>query len=215
MSQPLKLLIVDDHPFFRQGVKFFLSGLNDFRLIGECSSGEEALEIISTIEEPDVMLMDLKMKGMGGVETTEQLLKLVPHLKILVLTSFNNGDQIRKVIGAGARGYCLKDAPPEELVGAIRAVAGGGTYLGQGIPFTALSSQTSTETNRIFRELTHREMEVLELLAAGFGNKDIGEKLVVSEKTVKTHVANVLHKLEVKTRTQAALLANKHGLFGE
>lgn len=216
MSETLKLLIVDDHPFFRQGVKFFLSGISGFHWIGECSNGEEALDFLQGTEEPDVILMDLNMKGMGGIEATEKILASYRHLRILVLTSFNNEENVRKAIAAGACGYCLKDAPPDELAAAIRAVAEGGTYLGKGIPLTALAggspAQQMAEETPFVEDLTERERDVLKLLAAGLGNKEIAEKLYVSEKTVKTHVANILHKFQVKTRTQAALLATKHGL---
>ncbi|MCD8511586.1 MAG: response regulator transcription factor [Bacillus sp. (in: Bacteria)] len=214
MQEELRVLMVDDHPFFRQGVQLFLSGLQDFRWVGECSSGEEVLEFLINSEEPDVILMDLNMKGMGGIQATEKILTLHPQLKILVLTSFNNEENIRKAIAAGARGYCLKDAPPDELAAAIRAVAEGGIYLGKGIPLSVLAGQPRKKTKELpfQEELTQRELDVLKLLAVGLGNKEIGEKLFVSEKTVKTHVANILHKLQVKTRTQAALLATKHGL---
>lgn len=220
MDGPYKLLIIDDHPFFRQGVKFYLSSLKDFGLTEECSSGEAALAFVSS-SVPDVILMDLKMTGMDGIATTEALLSINPNLRILILTSYGSENQIREAINAGAAGYCLKDAPPEELVTAIKAVAEGGTYLGRGIPLKALSPNISTEHNdnifsdRLIADLTQREIDVLKLLAVGLGNKDIAKKLIVSEKTVKTHVANILHKLDVKTRTQAALLANKHDLFRE
>lgn len=219
MDSPYKLLIIDDHPFFRQGVKFYLSSLKDFELIGECSCGEEALEVISR-SEPDVILMDLKMTGMDGIATTEALLTFNPSLYILILTSFGSEHQIRDAINAGVRGYCLKDAPPEELVTAIKAVAEGGTYLGRGIPLKALSPtipehDENMNTNSLIANLTQRELDVLKLIAVGLGNKEIAQKLIVSEKTVKTHVANLLHKLDVKTRTQAALLANRLNSFRE
>lgn len=219
MNRRYKLLIIDDHPFFRQGVKFYLSSLNDFELIEECSSGEGALEFISC-SEPDVILMDLKMAGMDGIATTKALLSINPNQRILILTSYGSESQIREAINAGAAGYCLKDAPPDELVTAIKAVAEGGTYLGRGIPLKALSLNTTENNDSIFidrliADLTQRELDVLKLIAVGLGNKDIAQKLIVSEKTVKTHVANILHKLDVKTRTQAALLANKHDLFRE
>lgn len=220
MDRPFRLLIVDDHPFFRQGVKFYLSSLNEFEIIGECSSGEQALELISTTE-PDVILMDLKMTGMDGISTTEALLKKNPNLRILILTSFGSEEKIYQALSIGAAGYCLKDAPPQELAIAIKAVAEGGTYLGRGIIPKALTRATTTyEQDEVkssnscgaFEDLTQRETDVLKLIAKGLGNKDIAQELIVSEKTVKTHVANILHKLNVSTRTQAALLANKHGL---
>ncbi len=217
MERNFKLMIVDDHPFFRQGVKFYLGSLKGFELVGECSSGEQAVEMLPSVQ-PDVILMDLQMKGMDGISTTEALLKESPELRILILTSFGNEQKIREAISVGVAGYCLKDAPPDELVTAISAVAEGGTYLGRGISLKALApvpmgnKHKQAEMNLV-EPLTHREKDVLKLLAKGLGNKEIAEQLVVSEKTVKTHVANILQKLEVKTRTQAAVLANKHDLI--
>ena len=220
MGQSIKILIVDDHPFFRQGVTFFLNSINEFELIGEAENGEQAVDIISD-KEVDVILMDLQMPGMDGISATEALQKIRPDIRILILTSFGDEKKIQQALVAGASGYCLKDAPPEELITAIKAVASGGTYLGRGITPKVLAQTTfkieekkDEPREEIFAELTEREMEVLDKLAQGLGNKDIARELVVSEKTVKTHVANILQKLEVKTRTQAALLASKHRLKG-
>ena len=158
------------------------------------------------------------MSGMDGICTTEALLKSNPELRILVLTSYGKWEKTQQALQAGARGYCLKDAPPEELVTAIRAVAGGGTYLGCGIMPEVLAEKPikdaggESNVKGVLQELTHRELDVLKLLAIGLGNKEIAVRLFVSEKTVKTHVANILQKLEVRTRTQAAIIANKHGL---
>ncbi|RSK25863.1 DNA-binding response regulator [Bacillus sp. HMF5848] len=217
MTQPFKVIIVDDHPFFRQGVKLFLSGVKDLELIGEYSSGEEALENVSTFEQAHVILMDLQMRGIDGIAATTKLISLHPELRILILTSYGSEDKIREALQAGVAGYCLKDAPPEELVTAIQAVAEGGTYLGRGIDLRVLAQGTAghidtDENSKLLDSLTQRELDVLKLLAKGYGNKQIAEELFVSEKTVKTHVANVLHKLEVTSRTQAALLANQYGI---
>ena len=220
MGQSIKILIVDDHPFFRQGVTFFLNSLEELELVGEAENGEQAVDIISD-KQIDVVLMDLQMPGMDGISATSALLKINPYLRILILTSFGNDEKIQQALMAGASGYCLKDAPPEELITAIKAVASGGTYLGRGITPKVLAQtafkieeKKAEPREEIFAELTEREVEVLDKLAQGLGNKDIARELVVSEKTVKTHVANILQKLEVKTRTQAALLASKHRLKG-
>jgi DNA-binding NarL/FixJ family response regulator len=216
MGKSYRVMIVDDHPFFRQGVKFYLSSMKEFEEIIECSSGEEALERIAEVN-PDVILMDLKMTGIDGISTTKALLDSCSAHRILILTSFGNEDKIRQAITTGAAGYCLKNSPPDELVTAIIAVAEGGTYLGRGIDLKVLAQRplqanAIREVDNMFQSLTSREKDVLKLIASGLGNKAIAEKLFVSEKTVKTHVANLLQKLEVKTRTQAALLANKHDL---
>lgn len=216
MGQRIKLCLIDDHPFFRQGVKFYLNSLEEFEIVGECSKGEDALQLVSEAK-PDVILMDLQMAGMDGIATTETLLNYEPDLRILILTSFGSEEKIQQAISIGAAGYCLKDAPPAELVTAIKAVSQGGTYLGKGISLKALTpkptSKKAEAPTGLTEPLTEREKDVLKLLAKGLGNREIAEELVVSEKTVKTHVANILQKLEVKSRTQAALLANKHGLF--
>ncbi len=219
MGEKIKILIVDDHPFFRQGVRFFLNTIDDFELIGEAENGAQAMEIVAE-KDVDVILMDLQMPGMDGIETTRALLDQFSDLRILIMTSYGNEEKIRQAITAGASGYCLKDAPPEELQSAIMAVAAGGTYLGKGITpaiFTAESSKPQeskpihlAEGNDIFAELTQRESDVLEKLALGLSNKDIANELIISEKTVKTHVANILSKLNLKTRTQAALLASQY-----
>ncbi|MCR3921824.1 MAG: response regulator transcription factor, partial [Firmicutes bacterium] len=209
MKNPIKLVIVDDHPFFRQGVKFFISSLQDFELVGEADSGEHALQLLDKTAT-DVVLMDLKMTGLDGISTTEALLMQHPKLRILILTSFGSEDAIYQALQAGAAGYCLKDAPPDELATAIRAVAEGGTYLGRGITpmtFTRSEQSVSPSTQTGYdplTTLTQRELDVFALLAQGLANKEIAAKLIVSEKTVKTHVANILQKLNVKTRTQAA-----------
>jgi NarL family two-component system response regulator LiaR len=216
----IRVLIVDDHPFFREGVKLFLGTSEGFEIIGAAGSGEEALEVLSA-QEADVVLMDLQMAGLDGIETTRALLLERPTLRILILTSFGGAGKIQQALAAGAAGYCLKDAPPGELAAAIRAVAEGGTYLGRGITPGNLTltpddvEPDNPQEESPLAELTQRELDVLRLLTRGLGNKEIAEALFVSEKTVKTHVANVLQKLQVKSRTQAAILASKHGLFKE
>ncbi|OEF97437.1 response regulator [Desulfuribacillus alkaliarsenatis] len=219
MDNKIRILLVDDHPFFRQGVTFFLDSVAEFELVGDCSSGEEAIELVAS-QQIDIILMDLQMSGMDGIETTREILKYSPTIRILILTSFGSGEKITEALNAGAAGYCLKDAPPQELATAVKAVAAGGTYLGRGISLSTVTHNRQTvednhNTNnqtcqQAINSLTQRELDVLKLLTQGLANKEIAEQLFVSEKTVKTHVANILHKLGVKTRTQAALLANKH-----
>ncbi|KAF0193868.1 MAG: LuxR family transcriptional regulator [Bacillota bacterium] len=220
MNDKIKVLIVDDHPFFREGVKLYLNTDSELDLVAGVSSGKQALEIITTTKV-DVIVMDLQMPGMDGISSTEALLERDPSLRILMLTSFGGGEKIQQALAAGAAGYCLKDAPPAELAIAIKAVAEGGTYLGRGITSQTLTLPTTKAApsdhfcmeSAGFDTLTERELDVLRLLAQGLGNKEIAEKLYVGDKTVKTHVANILQKLDVKTRTQAALLASRHGIF--
>lgn len=219
MTESVKIMIVDDHPFFRQGVRFFLNSVPEFELVAEAENGGQAMEFVAE-NRVDLILMDLQMPGMDGISATEALLGEYPDLRILILTSYGNEDKIQQAIAAGASGYCLKDAPPEELTTAIKAVAAGGTYLGRGItpkvlartmlPAKESDSDKPGNNAELFAELTQRERDVLDKLVQGLGNKEIAKELIVSEKTVKTHVANILSKLNVKTRTQAALLASDY-----
>ena len=227
MNTPVKVLIVDDHPFFRQGVRFFIESLDNIIIAGEAENGDQALQITDRLDV-DVVLMDLEMPGMDGIKTTEALLQANPDLRILILTSFGSEEKIHEAIVAGAAGYCLKDAPPDELITAIKAVAAGGTYLGRGITpkllaYTSRQKKNNSEENsarsgqsgkHILSDLTQREMDVLENLALGLGNKEIARTLFVSEKTVKTHISNIFQKLHVSTRTQAALIFSEYKMNG-
>ena len=207
----MRIMIVDDHPFFREGVKLYLGGIDGFELVGTAPDGEQALGLLEEVK-PDLVLMDLQMPGLDGIATTRRMLQVDPELRILILTSFVSAEKLQEALAAGAAGYCLKDAPPSELAAAVRAVAEGGTYLGKGIPTGDLGSRTRQEApvqGNLLDRLTQREAEVLALMAEGQSNQEIAQGLYVSENTVKTHVANILQKLEVKSRTQAAVLANK------
>lgn len=213
MADPLRILIVDDHPLFRQGVRFFLESVPGMELAGEAESGARALEFLAG-RAVDVVLLDLLMPGMDGVEATGKIKEQWPEVKILVLSSFNSWERARAALKAGADGYILKDAPPEELLAALQAVAAGGSYLGSRIAGAILGRPGEAgEGPDLPEPLTGREREVLALIGRGLGNREIAARLVVSEKTVKTHVANILQKLQVKSRTQAALYAAEHGLI--
>ena len=211
----VRIMIVDDHPFFREGVKFYLGSIDGFELVATAGGGEQALAMLAEAN-PDLVLMDLQMPGLDGISTTRRMLELKPDLRILILTSFVSSEKLQEALVAGAAGYCLKDAPPGELAAAVRAVAEGGTYLGRGITPASLGTQRmpGTQDSARIGSLTQREVEVLGLIAQGMSNQEIADTLFVSEKTVKTHVANVLQKLDVKSRTQAALLAGKLRLPG-
>ncbi len=212
----IEILIVDDHPLFRRGVRFYLETIPDLEVVGEVASGAEALEFLRE-RRVDVVLLDLQMPGFDGIETTRELLARDPGVKTLILTSFGGWDKIRSALSAGASGYILKDAGPEELGAAISAVAAGGSYL-DARATEALLEHVDPAEGRNRRDgfprepLSEREMEVLALLSRGLGNREIAGELVVSEKTVKTHVANIMAKLEVKNRTQAALVAIRENL---
>ncbi len=215
MSIKIRLLIVDDHPLFRQGVRFYLESLPDLELTGEAENGNAALSFL-TKHTTDVILMDLQMPGMDGVETTGLVKEKWPETKVLILTSFNSWDKVYTALKSGASGYILKDAPPEELVAAIKAVANGGTYLGAKVANELLNrvgSEKEAVIEKLPEPLTDRELEVLKQIGRGLGNRDIATQLFLSEKTVKTHVANILQKLQVTSRTQAALYAIHHNLI--
>jgi DNA-binding NarL/FixJ family response regulator len=211
-ARKIRLLIVDDHPLFRQGVRLFLQEISDVELAGEASHGEAALEFLER-EEVDVILLDLHMPRLDGIAVTEQVAQGWPETKVLILTSFGGWEKVYAAMRAGALGYVLKDAQPEELLAAIRAVAAGGSYLGAQVAAELISRVEGDKVTEDRRDpLTEREREVLSLVASGLGNREISERLYLSEKTVKTHVANILQKLGVRSRTQAALLAMREGL---
>jgi two-component system, NarL family, response regulator LiaR len=212
----IRLLIIDDHPLFRQGVRFFLESIPEIELAGEAGNGADGLVFLSG-NPVDIVLMDLQMPGMDGIEVTEKIKERWPDIKVLVLSSFNSWDKVYSALKKGAAGYVLKDAPPEELLAGIKAVAAGGSFLGAKVAtelLNRLGNDPAVPTaNDLPEPLTEREIDVLKLIGQGLGNREIAEQLVVSEKTVKTHVANILQKLQVKSRTQAALYAIQHQLI--
>jgi NarL family two-component system response regulator LiaR len=210
----IKLLIVDDHPLFRQGVRLFLETIPDMEIAGEAGCGEAALSFLAQ-KEFDLVLLDLQMPGPDGIEITRQINTAHPGTKILILTSFGDWGKVHGALKAGASGYILKDAEPEQLLAAIRAVAAGGSYLGPQVAADLLQhmdGEGRTGAGATEEPLSSRELEVLALIARGLSNREIAESLFLSEKTVKTHVANILQKLDVKSRTQAALYAMRKNL---
>ena len=217
MNEPIKLLIVDDHPLFRQGVRLFLETVAGLEVAGEAENGKAALTRLA--EAPvDVVLLDLQMPGLDGIETTREIAARFPEAKVLILTSFGSWEKVYSALKAGAAGYVLKDAEPEQLAAAIQAVAAGGSYLGAQVAADLLEHvdrDGKPQPSRLPEPLSSREQEVLSLVARGMGNREIAETLFLSEKTVKTHVANILQKLDVKSRTQAALYAMRENLIGE
>jgi DNA-binding NarL/FixJ family response regulator len=219
----ISLLIVDDHPLFRRGVRYFLETVPGLEPAGEAADGESAIAFLEK-REVGLVLLDLQMPGLDGIETTRSLLAVHPGVKVLILTSFGGGERVYDALEAGAAGYVQKDAAPEELVAAIRAVAAGGSYLGAQAAAELLQRAGSKgrgggkegrQTGDLPEPLSARENEVLALIARGLSNREIAGRLYLSETTVKTHVANILQKLGVKSRTQAALYAMRENLTGE
>jgi len=217
----ISVLVVDDHPLFRRGVSMFLESAPEVRVVGEAGDGDRALSILQ--ENPvDVVLLDLQMPGKSGIEVAAQIRKNRPDVKVLVLTTFSSLDLVVPALKAGASGYVLKDASPLELLAAIKAVASGGRYLDEDVAAKLLDQMGGGESKQpppalskppdVLNVLTPREIEVLKLIAGGLENREIARRLYLSEKTVKTHVANILQKLGVKSRTQAAVWALQRGL---
>ncbi|MGA5692297.1 response regulator [Cytobacillus pseudoceanisediminis] len=209
----IKVLIADDHHVVRRGLVFFLKTQPEIEIIGEAKNGREAVEMIQT-NQPDVVLMDLDMPVMNGIEATRQIKASCPEVKIMILTSFSDQDHVIPAIEAGASGYQLKDIEPDILVQAIIQLMKGENQLHPKATshlLTHLTNKNSTERQPL-EELTKRELEVLREIAKGKSNKEIASALYITEKTVKTHVSNLLSKLELADRTQAALYAVRHGI---
>ncbi|PEX74451.1 DNA-binding response regulator [Bacillus cereus] len=212
----IKVLLVDDHTVVLKGLAFFLSTQEDLELVGEANNGKEALVKVGETT-PDVILMDLYMPEMDGVEATAYIKKKYPNVKVIVLTSFSDQAHVLPALRAGASGYILKDVEPDQLVEAIRSAYKGNIQLHPDIA-NALLSQTlpveekEEEPSIQVDVLTARENEVLQLLAKGMSNKEVASVLVITEKTVKAHVSSILSKLNLSDRTQAALYAVKNGI---
>jgi DNA-binding NarL/FixJ family response regulator len=210
----IKILIADDHHVVRRGLVFFLKTQKDIEIIGEAKNGQEAVEMTKKLS-PDIVLMDLDMPVMDGIEATKQIKASMPEMRIMILTSFSDQDHVIPAIEAGASGYQLKDIEPDELVRSIKRILAGENQLHPKATTHLLShlSNKNRDAKSPTDELTKRELEVLLEIAKGKSNKEIASALYITEKTVKTHVSNVLAKLDLQDRTQAALFAVKNGLI--
>lgn len=212
----LTVLIADDHPLFRKGLRSLLEMMSDITLVGEARSGEEAVEM-ALAHQPDIVLMDLQMPGGGGLAATRELKKRSPHIRILVVTLFEDNDSIFTALQAGAYGYILKDADEAEMMRAIQAVGEGEAIFSPAIATRLINYFATTQKeapSRLFPELTDREHEILTLIAQGKSNAAIVEQLQISLKTVRNHVSNIYNKLQVADRAQAAIRARDAGLSG-
>jgi DNA-binding NarL/FixJ family response regulator len=224
--ESIRVVLADDHQLFREGVGSLLERADGIELVGEAASGEEAVDMADSLL-PDIVLMDLQMPGIGGLEATRIITRRNPHIGVLVLTMFEDDESVFAALKAGARGYVLKDADRGALVRAIRAVAGGEALLGPSVArrvleqFASVSSHDGAIPNAaaapqledlMMESLTARELEVLRLIAQGMRNRQIAERLVVSEKTVGNHISNIFAKLQVEDRSQAILRALRAGL---
>lgn len=215
MGKNIRILLVDDHDMVRLGVKTYLMTEPDIEVAGEANSGELAVQVVQELR-PDIVLMDLVMGGMDGVAATREVLKVCPQTKVLVLTSFLEDEKVLPALEAGASGYLLKTVLGDELTRSIRKVVGGETVLEPQVAAKVVANLQKPKKETVSRDvLTEREMDVLRLIAQGMSNQQIGETLFIGIKTVKTHVSNVLAKLQVDDRTQAAILAIKNGWVDE
>jgi NarL family two-component system response regulator LiaR len=204
LEKPIRVLIVDDHALVRSGLRFFLLAFDDLELVGEATSGEEALELCTQVQ-PDVVLMDLVMPGMNGASATHTICQRWPQTRVIALTNFQDAELVRGALQAGATGYLLKNVSAEELASAIRAAHAGQPTLAP--EATQALIETVTQLPTPDYDLTPREWEVLGLMVEGLSNAEIAERLVVGLSTVKFHVSNILSKLVVTSRAEAMALA--------
>lgn len=209
----IKILIADDHHVVRRGLAFFLRTQDQIEIIGEAGNGMEAVGMAELLK-PDLVLMDLSMPIMDGIEATKKIKEKLPQIKVMILTSFSDQNHVIPAIEAGASGYQLKDVEPDELVKAIKQLMTGENQLHPKATSQILNHLASkNEMKRPFEDLTRREFEVLQEIARGKSNKEIAASLFITEKTVKTHVSNILAKLSLSDRTQAALYAVRNGII--
>jgi len=212
--EPLRVLIADDHPLFRHGLSTLLSAAPDFEVVGEATTGEEVMTQAATLQ-PDVILMDIQMPGVNGIEATRRILHTSPHIRILIITMFEDDASVFTAMRAGARGYILKDAQKAELLQAIRAVGRGEAIFSPAIATRLIdffAAARPVASPQAFPELTEREREILTLIAQGNNNTEIANRLVLSPNTVRNYVSNVFSKLQVADRAHAILRAREAGL---
>jgi DNA-binding NarL/FixJ family response regulator len=209
--EPLRVVIVDDHPVFRDGLRALLDSRPGEFIVGEAATGGEAVELAERLQ-PDVVVMDLHLPELNGIEATRQIVQASPHVAVLVLTMFEDDESVFAAMRAGARGYVLKGASQEEILRGIEAVAQGEAIFGPAVAQRVIRYFAAPARAHPFPELTDREREILELIAQGCNNEAIAEQLVLSRKTVRNHVSNIFTKLCVADRAQAIVRAREAGL---
>lgn len=215
MSDSIRILIADDHPLFREGVAQSLASEPGFTVVGQAGSGEEAFTLVGDLL-PDVLLLDVTMPGDGGIVTAGKVAAAWPVVRIMMLTVSEDQDTLMAALKAGARGYVLKGVTARDLANAVRVVAGGDIYISPALAGGILFELTANkQEDDPLTTLTDRERDILNLVAEGLTNREIGDRLHLAEKTIKHYMTNVLQKLHVRSRVEAALLAQKHGLAKE
>jgi two-component system, NarL family, nitrate/nitrite response regulator NarL len=213
MPSPFRILLADDHPLFRDGVAHSLGSDPDFEIVAQASSGDEAVELARRLN-PDMVVMDIQMAGGGGVAAAGRIHALLPHVRILMLTVSENEDSLLAAFKAGAHGYVLKGVAAGEFRSIVRQVAAGEAYVTPTLAAQMLAEFTRPRTPDEFSQLSPRETAVLEMLGRGLTNREIGEQLHLAEKTVKHHMTNILQKLHVRSRTEAALASLRRNSRG-
>lgn len=214
MDEQIRVLIADDHQLFRDGIRNLLLAADDLVCVGEAETGDEVITKASELQ-PDVILMDIQMPGMNGIDATRKIVRSSPHIAVLMVTMFDDDNSVFSAMRAGARGYILKGAKHDEMQRAIRAAGNGEAIFSPAIATRMMQFFAVAPPNTLldaFPELSHREREVLDLIAAGYRNPQIAEELMISSKIVRNHVSNILNKIQVADRTQAILKAREAGL---
>jgi DNA-binding NarL/FixJ family response regulator len=211
MPEAIRILIVDDHPLFREGVARSLGEVADFEIIAQAESGEEAVELAHRLH-PDIVLLDVTMAGMGGIAAAGKIATATPGVRILMLTVSENRENLMNALKAGAHGYVLKGVSAGELCTITRRVAGGEAYVTPTLAADMLTEFSQPHVVDTFSGLTPRETEILNLLSQGLTNREIGERLYLAEKTIKHYITSILQKLHVRSRTEAALIAIQQGI---
>ncbi|MBK9021071.1 MAG: response regulator transcription factor [Sulfuritalea sp.] len=209
MTESIRIIIIDDHPLFRAGVAHSLGVEPDFTVIGQAENGEDGIDLAKSLR-PDVVMLDVSMPGIDGIATAARIAAALPETRIIMLTVSENEDSLMAALKAGAHGYVLKGVSSIELRAIIRRVAGGEAYVTPLLAGKMLTELSRPSGPAYLEELTKREVEVLELLSQGLANREIGERLHLAEKTIKHHISGILQKLQVRSRTEAAIIALKH-----